>query len=102
MRALAALCLLLFCAGCRRAEQPATQRDQAAAAQSTSDVPPRGIEPPSPTGAPAPPHAGANRALPADAGAPAETDADDETGPCAADTDCRMTRMGRSTCCETL
>src|SRR5207244_4636717 len=59
MRAFAALCSLLLLSGaCRRAEQPVLQRDQAAAAQSSSDVPPRGVEPANTGAVPPPPDAG--------------------------------------------
>jgi hypothetical protein len=99
MRPSSALALLLLLAACQATPPPIPPpRTQAAAAQSTSDVPPRGVEPLDPLGVPAPPDAGLKRA-PRDGGA-AEAIEDDL--PCSTDGDCALTRVAKGDCCEML
>lgn len=74
------------------------QQAQPAAAQNTSDVPPRGVEAPSGRAIAPPPDAGA---LVSDADA-APAGASDDDGPCSSAADCAITRVAKDECCEML
>jgi hypothetical protein len=100
MRDSVLLPLLVLLAACQAtpAPVPSPTRAQPAAAQSTSDMPPRGIEPPDALAVTPPPDAGLPRAR-SDA-APAEAGEDDR--PCSTDGDCALTRVAKGECCEML